>query len=303
VPMFAGAHEPQTKSKLPIAIAAAVILAVVGGGAWMMMGRNSAQPATTTSTNAQMIPTAAPAPKQILPEPILASGSTTTSTSTAPATTSAGDAAAQKRAFEEAVRQKLQSEMSKLNEQYMSELQRQQSRNAPVAAPAAVTSAPAQEDRGPGSAAQLDQQRREAARQEDVAETRAPAPVPTQTVAQQQPSAPAPVPTPAVTAPSTVREGDVVLYSALDAPPRATRRINAVYPPAARQQRIAGTVILSALIDENGVVTDVKVLRGVGRMGVDESAIRAMRGARFTPPMKDGKRVKTWWPQTIQFEP
>jgi TonB family protein len=61
--------------------------------------------------------------------------------------------------------------------------------------------------------------------------------------------------------------------------------------------------MLTALIDENGEVVDVKVLKGIGRMGIDEAAIRAMRNARFTAPMKDGKRVKTWWPQTIQFEP
>jgi len=26
-----------------------------------------------------------------------------------------------------------------------------------------------------------------------------------------------------------------------------------------------------------------------------------MRAARFSPPMKDGKRVKTWRPQPISF--
>lgn len=298
-PAFRG-QSAQTKSKLPVAIAAGVVVAALAVGAWFMMGRNASQPAaTTTSTNAQMTPAGAPAPKPVLPEPILASGSA--ATTTAPATATQGDAAAQKKAFEDAVRQKLQSEMSKLNEQYMSDLQRQQSRNAPVAAPAPVTSAPlVAEERGTSSAAQLDQQRREQARQEEAARVPAPVPVATQTVAV-QPSAPAAAP--AVVQQTAVREGDVVQYSDLDTAPRATRRINAVYPPIARKQRVAGTVILSALIDENGSVADVKVLRGVGRLGLDEAAARAMRGAKFTSPMKDGKRVKTWWPQTIQFEP
>ncbi len=296
---FASVGEPpKTRSRTPIAIGAVLGLAALAGGAWMMIGRNSAQPTTTTSTNAQMIPSPA-APKPILPEPIFASGSG----GTPPLTTTAGDAAAEKKAFEDAVRQKMQSEMSKLNERYMADLQRQQSKNAPIAAPASEAASEA-EDRGSISAAQLDQQRREAARQEETAEARlpVPAPVQTQTVAS-IPQQSTPVPAPTTPPASSVREGDVVQYSALDAPPRATRRISAVYPPIARQQRISGTVILSALIDENGSVVDVKVLKGVGRLGLDESAIRAMRNARFTSPMKDGKRVKTWWPQTIEFQP
>ncbi|MEO8381450.1 MAG: TonB family protein [Acidobacteriota bacterium] len=301
VPTFGASDEPKRKSKLPIAIAAALVLAVVGGGAWIMAGRKSSPPATATSTNAQMIPTATPAPKPVLPEPIMVSGG---ATGTAPAATSSADPAAQKRAFEDAVRLKLQSEVAKLNEQYMAELQRQQSKNAPVAAATpAVVSSPA-DDRPSVSASQLDQQRRDAAR-EDVPETRVPAPAPIQ---QTQTSAPAPVPQPIAPAPApapvaTVREGDVVLYTALDSAPRAVRPINPIYPPLARQQRVAGTVLLSALINENGAVSDVKILRGINRLGIDDAAVRAMKSARFTSPMKDGKRVKTWWPQTIQFQP
>jgi TonB family protein len=100
-----------------------------------------------------------------------------------------------------------------------------------------------------------------------------------------------------------VREGDVVELSALDAAPRPTRPITAIYPPIARQQKIAATIVVTALINERGEVTDVKLLRGVSRFGIDEAAMRAMRSARFTPPMKSGKRVKTWFPQTIEFRP
>jgi protein TonB len=100
-----------------------------------------------------------------------------------------------------------------------------------------------------------------------------------------------------------IREGDVVDVASLDVMPRPVRPISAMYPPLARQQRISATVVVSALIDENGEVTQVKVLRGVGRFGLDEAAQRALRAARFTSPMKAGKRVKTWYPQTIEFRP
>ena len=73
------------------------------------------------------------------------------------------------------------------------------------------------------------------------------------------------------------------------------------YPPMAARAKAEAMVIVSALIDENGRVTEVKVLRGDERYGFNDEAIRAMRGTRFTPPMKAGKHVKTWRPQTISF--
>jgi TonB family protein len=302
-PMF-GVQEPPSKSKLPVAIAAAVVLIAAGVGAWWFVGRNSdADAMPTTTANAQMLKPAAPAPAQpLIPEPIVA----TTATTSTVATTSA-DPEAQQKAFEDAVRAKLQAEMMKLQNDYMAELKKQQSKNAPVAA-APVVPAPQQvvEERAAPSAAQLDQQRREAARQQEESRPAAPVtPVQTQSAApavaqQQQPSVPAPAP---VQQAATVREGDVVDIGSLDTLPRPTRPINAVYPPIARQQRISATVVVSALIDENGVVQQVKILKGVGRFGLDEAASRALKTARFSPPTKDGKRVKTWYPQTIAFAP
>lgn len=307
VPTFGGVADeaPKAKSKAPLAIAAVVVLALLGGGAWVMMNRNTkpVTPATATSTNAQMTPVA-PKPQPVLPEPIVAQHADGTTTAAATTTTGTVDtAAAQKKAFEDAVRARMQGEMMKLQEQYMAELKQSQSKNAPVAAAPPMTSAPAAEERPSISAAQLDQQRREATRQDE-----APAPVPqvaTQTVAPvpQQIAPPQQVAPPPVQAAPTVHEGDVVEMGALDAIPRPTRPITAIYPPVARQQRIEATVVVSALIDERGSVTQVKVLRGVNRFGIDEAAQRAMRSAHFTPPMKDGKRVKTWFPQTIQFKP
>lgn len=303
VPMFGSLTDeaPKTKSKAPLAAAAVAVLALLGAGGWYMFGRTPAPSSakTTTTTNAQMVPPA-PKPQQMIPEPVLAQHSAST---TAPATATTDTAAAQKQAFEDAVKAKLQGEMMKLQNDYMAQLKREQSKNAPVATPAP---APVVEDRPAISAAQLDAQRRETQQQET------PAPVPTATqAAATQTVAPTPQPaqiqpppqiTPATMA-SSVREGDVVEMSNLDVFPKPTRPITAIYPPIARQQRISATVVVSALIDERGTVTQVKVLRGVGRFGIDEAAQRAMRSARFTPPMKDGKKVKTWFPQTIEFRP
>ena len=300
MPPFEVPHaEPAPKSKLPLAIAAVVALGVVGAGAWMMLGRTSAS-AVPQATTAALVPKPAPAvaPAPVLPAPIVASPTGTETVD--PATTSASGADQQK-AFEAAVNAKLQAEMMKLQNDYMAKLKSEQSRNAPVVAPPPAPVAEVQEDdRSTVTAAQLDQQRREAAQQSEPVAA-APAPVQTQTVAPQVAAPVVPAPAPAAVA--TVREGDVVDFGSLDAPPKSTRAITVTYPSIARQQKIAATVVVTALINENGEVTDVKVLRGVGRFGIDDAALRAMRSARFTPPMKDGKRVKTWMPQTIQFKP
>lgn len=303
--MFAAAEEPRKKSKAPLAVAAAIVLAALGVGGWMMMGRMSAKPAQPAVQAALVPPVPAPKPR-VISEPIVVGGDESTSTAPVTATTGSADAEAQKKAFEAAVKAKLQEEMMKLQDDYMAELKKQQSRDAPVAATAPAAAAPAPAEERPAmTAAQLTQQMRET-RQEETA-TAAPAPVPTQTTATTAPAAaavvPGPAPAPVRPAIPAIREGDVVAIGDLDEMPRPVRAITAVYPPIARQQRISATVVVSALIDETGEVTQVKVLRGVGRFGIDEAAQRAMKSARFTSPMKAGKRVKTWYPQTIEFRP
>jgi TonB family protein len=294
--------EAKQKSRLPLAVGAVAAAVAIGAGAWVVMGKKTMQPAATTSaTTAAMVPQAPVQKAPVLPEPIVVASSSTAATATV-------DPDAQKKAFEDAVKAKMQAEMMKLQNDYMEQLKKQQSKNAPVASAPPVTAPAVAEERPAITAAQLDQQRREAARQQDepvpppqTAASTTPPLTQSAAPAVTQPAVTTPAPAPVQTA--TVREGDVVDIGALDVPPRATRAITPMYPPIARQQKIAATIVISALINERGEVTDVKLLRGVNRFGIDEAAIRAMRSARFSPPMKDGKRVKTWMPQTIEFRP
>jgi TonB family protein len=298
---------PKSKSKLPLAIAATVGIGIVGAGAYMMFGKVQTQPAATQVAAAQVLPKAATPAPRVISEPIAVNATPATDAAVATPATS-GDAEAQKKAFEEAVRQKLQAEMMKLQDDYMTQLKKQQSKNAPVsalapAALAAVQQTATAEERPPMTAAQLDQQRRESRTEPAVEPARTPAPAPalvqTQTAAA-TPQAVTPAPVQQV---ATVREGDVVDVGSLDVLPRISRGVRPVYPPMAMRQKIAATIFLTVLIDESGQVRDVKVLRGDGRFGLNDAAERAMRATRFSPPMKDGKRVKTWFPQTIEFKP
>jgi protein TonB len=289
----------QPKSKAPLFAAAAVVVAAVAvGGFWMMKG--SAANATSQIASPTRPATRPPVPPPVVPQPIVA-----TATSPTTATTATIDPAAQKKAFEDAVNQKMQQEMLKMQSQFDKQLQQKKSKNAAVATPPPVQTASVapqrtetMDDRSQ-SAAAFDE-RRQAARTETVAPQ---VPVPTP-VTQTQASVPVPQPQPAVPPPPLpgVKEGDVVKFDELDERPVLTSQLRVSYPPMAMRQRIETSVILTALISENGDVIDVNVLRGDNRFGFNEAAIRAMRTAKFRPAMKDGKRVKTWQPQPIDFK-
>ncbi|HEX8618236.1 MAG TPA: TonB family protein [Thermoanaerobaculia bacterium] len=305
--MFATAEAPK-KNRLPLAIAATLAVGVMGAGAYMMLGKTDAQPAAKQLAAASALPIA-PQPARVISEPI-AVNATPAAAGTVPATASS-DPEAEKKAFEEAVRLKLQAEMMKLQDNFMSELKQKQSKNAPVAAapaPAAATPAPAllAEERATLNASQLDQQRRES-RVDAVQEApRAAAPVPVPAAQQAQQSVPAPAistPAPLQQVVAGVREGDVVDVGSLDSVPRPVRPIKPQYPLLAARQKISATIFLTVLVSETGAVEEVRVLRGDPRFGLNDAAIHAMRATRFSSPMKDGKRVKTWFPQTIDFKP
>ncbi len=278
--------EKRTSRKAPLAIAA-VVIAAIAGGAYMMTSRKPATTATPAATASVQAPTVVSQPIVVTPPD--AAG---TSTATTPATTSA-DPAAQTAAFEKAVDQRMQEEMMKLQAQHDKQLQQQGSKLAPVATAPPPQVASVAPERSP-SAAQLDQQRQQTLKETPAGAQAAPAtatqPVPQPVATQQAAAAP------------TVAEGDVVDINSLDTMPRLVRPIRPEYPPLAARQRVEGTVIVTALVSERGDVIDVKVLGGDRRMGLDEAASRAMRAAKFSPALKDGKRVKTWFPQRINFK-
>jgi TonB family protein len=74
-----------------------------------------------------------------------------------------------------------------------------------------------------------------------------------------------------------------------------------VYPEAARKARVTGTVIVEAIIDEQGDVTNARVLRG-RPMGLDQAALEAVQSWKFKPAMFQGKPVKVYYTLTVNFK-
>ncbi len=299
-PMFASATGSESaKSKAPLAIAAAVIIAAVGAGGYFMYASKSKpaapQPKQQPVAAAQMIPQK----KAIVTAaPLVAAAPTSAATTTAPPATA--DEAARKKAFEAAVEQKLQEEMMKLQQDYTKSLQKSQSKNAPVQV-AAVTPAPAPQRAAEDapSAAALDQQRLASHAEPQPAQQQPPV---LQQQQQQQPQQQAPAVVEQKAPAHVVHEGDVVEVSDLDTPPHMIRQVAPNYPPMALRQRAEATILVTALVDENGDVVDVKVLRGDKRFGFEDSALRAVRATKFSAPIKDGKRVKAWFAVPIIFK-
>jgi TonB family protein len=74
----------------------------------------------------------------------------------------------------------------------------------------------------------------------------------------------------------------------------------AVFVQEARKRAIEGTVVLRAIFNATGKVTDITVISGVS-YELTESAIKAARKIKFQPALKDGKAVSMWVQLEYQF--
>lgn len=87
--------------------------------------------------------------------------------------------------------------------------------------------------------------------------------------------------------------GGIEPPEALDAPPPR-------YPELARQVGRDGLVVLQAVIDRQGRVREVQVLRGAP-FGMTEAAVEAVRSWRFRPATRDGEPVAVFYQLTVRF--
>jgi TonB family protein len=72
------------------------------------------------------------------------------------------------------------------------------------------------------------------------------------------------------------------------------------YPERLRHATIQGTVVLEAVIDEEGNVTNVRILKGLP-MGLDREAVNAAQQWKFKPALLANKPVKVYYTLTVNF--
>jgi TonB family protein len=68
-------------------------------------------------------------------------------------------------------------------------------------------------------------------------------------------------------------------------------------------QRVQGTVLISVLVSETGQVLETRLVHGIDRpVGLNEAAEQIVRRSTFSPPTKDGVRVKAWTTVPVDFK-
>ncbi|HXQ69452.1 MAG TPA: energy transducer TonB [Pyrinomonadaceae bacterium] len=72
------------------------------------------------------------------------------------------------------------------------------------------------------------------------------------------------------------------------------------YTDEARQNLIAGTVVLKCIFRYDGSVTNIRTVSGLP-YGLTQKAIEAARRIRFVPAIKDGKHVSMWMQLEYNF--
>ncbi|MCD6180280.1 MAG: energy transducer TonB [Bacteroidales bacterium] len=76
---------------------------------------------------------------------------------------------------------------------------------------------------------------------------------------------------------------------------------NIEYPRMAKESGISGRVYVTFVVERDGSVTDVKILRGIGG-GCDEEAVRVIKKMpRWSPGKQRGKPVRVQYRMPIKF--
>ena len=83
--------------------------------------------------------------------------------------------------------------------------------------------------------------------------------------------------------------------------PTAVNRVQPNYTDVARNAKVSGVVIVEAVIDRNGNVDQVKVIKGLP-MGLSEEAEKAVRKWKFRPGTLNGQPVDVIFNLTVNFQ-
>ena len=104
---------------------------------------------------------------------------------------------------------------------------------------------------------------------------------------------------PSVLMPPPPQKTGPVRVADLPVAPRKIADVRPVYPEIARQARKEGTVVMEAVLDPTGRVTQLRVIQSVPLL--DQAAMDAVRQWRYTPSTLGGHPVSVLMSITIRF--
>jgi TonB family protein len=83
-------------------------------------------------------------------------------------------------------------------------------------------------------------------------------------------------------------------------PPRVIQRFEPEYTNEALEARLEGSVTLSGLIGIDGILSNIRVVSGLGK-GLDEKAVECFQKWRFSPAVRNGEPVPVHGQALITF--
>ncbi|MBN2038975.1 MAG: energy transducer TonB [Spirochaetes bacterium] len=96
--------------------------------------------------------------------------------------------------------------------------------------------------------------------------------------------------------------GTVIEEGEADVPPIKRIFIPPKYPSRAREEDVEGKVVAKLLIDENGDVISVRILKEPRHWGFGSAVIEAAQKWKFEPAKLNNLPVKVWATQVIEFK-
>jgi len=92
------------------------------------------------------------------------------------------------------------------------------------------------------------------------------------------------------------------LQAEVDQMPIPIFKMNPFYPYRARRLNLSGAVKVKFLVDENGHVSKIKILKSTPPGVFDKSVLDALASWKFSPGKVRGHPVSTWVITTIEFK-
>jgi TonB family protein len=91
-------------------------------------------------------------------------------------------------------------------------------------------------------------------------------------------------------------------YIAYDIPPKPIVQRPPVYPPIATKVGMEGTVFVKLLLDLDGTVMRVAVVRSSGCPQLDTAAVQCVLDWKFSPAIQNNRPVMVWLGSNIKFK-
>jgi protein TonB len=119
-----------------------------------------------------------------------------------------------------------------------------------------------------------------------------------------QPASTTPAASPTAPAVAITSPVDLTYYSVrdLDVQPRALREILPDYPVDADRQRLSGKVHVQLRLEADGRISDIEIVSATPPGVFEDSALKALRTARFAPAQKNGRPVRARVVITVVYD-